>query len=268
MDYEDVFKEAKEKIELYPNCELLIWQTAVILHARLSIGHIAGKDDYDEVIFGWFERCLQSDDERIRRSAADSLFNAYMQKDDYEKAQSYLSWLASDSPERKRKEGLILSKTDKRQEAYRSYEELLFSNYQFLSLLLNDLKILYMEDDNHEMAWKIADMQSHAAKVFEMGRYNEVSCGLDVASWEKDASKTAQIMQQILESIDQIGSFSQADLYQHMSFKEFEDGFIEGLRSKIIEEMSGESYSYMNGNEQWQELMCKYSDAESKETAL
>ena len=252
-NYEEVFKEAKEKIELYPNCELLIWQTAVILHARLSIGHIAGKDDYDEVIFGWFERCLQSDDERIRRSAADSLFNAYMQKDDYEKAQSYLSWLASDSPERKRKEGLILSKTGKRQEAYRSYEELLFSNYQFLSLLLNDLKI--------------ADMQSHAAKVFEMGRYNEVSCGLDVASWEKDASKTAQIMQQILESIDQIGSFSQADLYQHMSFKEFEDGFIEGLRSKIIEEMNGESYSYMSGNEQWQELMCKYSAAESKETA-
>ena len=267
-NYEEVFKEAKEKIELYPNCELLIWQTAVILHARLSIGHIAGKDDYDEVIFGWFERCLQSDDERIRRSAADSLFNAYMQKDDYEKAQSYLSWLASDSPERKRKEGLILSKTGKRQEAYRSYEELLFSNYQFLSLLLNDLKILYMEDENHEMAWKIADMQCQAAKVFEMGRYNEVSSGLDVASWEKDVSKTSQIMEQIVESIDQIGSFSQSDLYQHMSFKELEDGFIEGLRSKIIEEMSGESYSYMNGNEQWQELMCKYSDAESKETGI
>jgi|GEM_PF-2139906 len=45
-NYEEVFKEAKEKIELYPNCELLIWQTAVILHARLSIGHIAGKNDY------------------------------------------------------------------------------------------------------------------------------------------------------------------------------------------------------------------------------
>ena len=267
-NYAEVFEQAKKKIEQYPNCELLIWQIAVILYAKLGLDHIAEKDDYDEVIFGWFERCLRSDDERIRRSAADSLFNVYIQKDDYDKAQSYLSWLASDSPERKRKEGLILSKTGKRQEAYRSYEELLFSNYQFLSLLLNDLKILYMEDENHEMAWKIADMQCQAAKVFEMGRYNEVSSGLDVASWEKDVSKTSQIMEQIVESIDQIGSFSQSDLYQHMSFKELEDGFIEGLRSKIIEEMSGESYSYMNGNEQWQELMCKYSDAESKETGI
>ena len=266
-NYAEVFEQAKKKIEQYPNCELLIWQIAVILYAKLGLDHIAEKDDYDEVIFGWFERCLRSDDERIRRSAADSLFNVYIQKDDYDKAQSYLSWLASDSPERKRKEGLILSKTGKRQEAYRSYEELLFSNYQFLSLLLNDLKILYMEDENHEMAWKIADMQCQAAKVFEMGRYNEVSSGLDVASWEKDVSKTSQIMEQIVESIDQIGSFSQSDLYQHMSFKELEDGFIEGLRSKIIEEMNGESYSYMSGNEQWQELMCKYSAAESKETA-
>ena len=252
----------QRKIEQYPNCELLIWQIAVILYAKLGLDHIAEKDDYDEVIFGWFERCLRSDDERIRRSAADSLFNVYIQKDDYDKAQSYLSWLASDSPERKRKEGLILSKTGKRQEAYRSYEELLFSNYQFLSLLLNDLKILYMEDENHEMAWKIVDMQNQAAKIFEMGRYNEVSSGLDVASWEKDASKTAQIMQQILKSIDQIGSFSQSDLYQHMTFKEYEEGFIEELRSKIMEEMSGESYSFMNGNELWQELMSKNSDSD------
>ena len=261
-NYAEVFEQAKKKIEQYPNCELLIWQIAVILYAKLGLDHIAEKDDYDEVIFGWFERCLRSDDERIRRSAADSLFNVYIQKDDYDKAQSYLSWLASDSPERKRKEGLILSKTGKRQEAYRSYEELLFSNYQFLSLLLNDLKILYMEDENHEMAWKIVDMQNQAAKIFEMGRYNEVSSGLDVASWEKDASKTAQIMQQILKSIDQIGSFSQSDLYQHMTFKEYEEGFIEELRSKIMEEMSGESYSFMNGNELWQELMSKNSDSD------
>ena len=261
-NYAEVFEQAKKKIEQYPNCELLIWQIAVILYAKLGLDHIAEKDDYDEVIFGWFERCLRSDDERIRRSAADSLFNVYIQKDDYDKAQSYLSWLASDSPERKRKEGLILSKTGKRQEAYRSYEELLFSNYQFLSLLLNDLKILYMEDENHEMAWKIVDMQNQAAKIFEMGRYNEVSSGLDVASWEKDASKTAQIMQQILKSIDQIGSFSQSDLYQHMTFKEYEEGFIEELRSKIMEEMSGESYSFMNGNELWQELMSKSSDSD------
>ena len=69
-------------------------------------------------------------------------------------------------------------------------------------------------------------------------------------------------MQQILKSIDQIGSFSQSDLYQHMTFKEYEEGFIEELRSKIMEEMSGESYSFMNGNELWQELMSKNSDSD------
>ena len=88
-----------------------------------------------------------------------------------------------DSPERKRKEAVVFSKTGKKQEAYRAYEELLFTNYQFISLVLNDLRILYMEDGNHEMAWKLVDVQNQAARAFEMGRYNEVSTGLDVAAW-------------------------------------------------------------------------------------
>ena len=261
--YAEVFAKTKKTIEQYPNCDLLIWQTAVILHARLSLDHIGDKDVYDEIISGWFERCLQSDDEKIRRGAADSLFNAYLQKDEYEKARLYLSWLPSDSPERKRREALLFSKTGKRQDAYRTYEELLFSEYQFLSLLLNDLKILYMEDDDHEMAWKITHVQSQAAGLFEMGRYHEVSCALDAASWEKDVSKTARIMEQVLESVDQTGSFTGSDLYQHMTFKEFEDGFIEGLRRRITEEMAGDSYAFMKGNELWQELMSRYSDPES-----
>ena len=45
--------------------------------------------------------------QKKRYPAAGSLFYAYLQKEEYEKAQSYLSYLAVDSPERKRKEALI-----------------------------------------------------------------------------------------------------------------------------------------------------------------
>ena len=110
-----------------------------------------------------------------------------------------------DSPERKRKEAVILSKTGKKEEAYRAYEELLFTNYQFISLVLNDLRILYMRDEDHAMAWKLVDVQNRAARIFEMGRYNEVSTGLDVASWEKNVPKTAEIMHEILTAVDCIG---------------------------------------------------------------
>ena len=102
-EYAEVFGEAKKTLEEYPNCDQLVWQAAVILQARRNIDEIPDKENYDDVIFGWLERCLQSEDGKIRKEAAGSLFYAYLRKEEYEKARSYLSYLAVDSPERKRK---------------------------------------------------------------------------------------------------------------------------------------------------------------------
>ena len=260
-EYAEVFAEAKKILEEYPNCDQLIWQAAVILQARRNMNSVPDKEKYDDMIFGWLERCLQSEDGNIRKEAAGSLFYAYLQKKEYEKAKSYLSYLAVDSPERKRKEALVFSKTGKREEAYRTYEELLFTNYQFISLVLNDLRILYMKDEEHAMAWKLVNVQKQTARAFEMGRYNEVSTGLDVAAWEKDVPKTAEIMQQILEALDHIGDFSQSSLYQHMTFKEMDPGFADRLRKSLVGGMSDESFSYMRGNELWEEILEKGLDS-------
>ena len=91
---------------------------------------------YDNVIFGWYERCLLSEDERIRNQAADSLFHAFVRKNDYEKAAHYLDYFSLENPERKRKEALVNSKTGKRTEAYRAYEELVYSGYQHIQMVL------------------------------------------------------------------------------------------------------------------------------------
>lgn len=254
-EYGEVFAEVKRTLEEYPNCGKLIWQAAVILQARRNMNPVPDKEKYDNMIFGWFERCLQSEDGNIRKEAAGSLFYAYLQKEEYERAQSYLSYLAVDSPERKRKEAVIFSKTGKKEAAYRVYEELLFTNYQFISLVLNDLRILYMEDGNSEMAWKLVDVQNQAARAFEMGRYNEVSTGLDVAAWEKNAPKTAEIMEEILESVNHIADFAQSLLYQHMTFKKMDPGFVDRLRRSLIEGMSDESYAFMRGNEFWERTL-------------
>ncbi len=64
-------------------------------------------------------------------------------------------------------------------------------------MTLNDLHILYMEDDDREMTRKLVEVSSSAASAFEMGKYNEVCYGLDVAVWEKDAAWTAQLMREI-----------------------------------------------------------------------
>lgn len=252
--FHEVFLAIKKKIEEYPNCENLIWQAAVILDAKREEAELLNQEDYDQTIIGWYERCLLSSNEQIRRQAADLLFHLYYRKEDYEKASHYLEFFSPDNPERKRKEALVNSKTGKRTEAYRAYEELIFTAYQHIQSTLNDLRLLYMADDDHEMTKKLVNVSSLAASAFEMGRYNEVCSGLDVAVWEKDTVWTAQLMQDMIENIETIGDFTKSKLYQHMTLKEAASDFTDTMRLELLKSLEDESFSYMQGNEKWEAL--------------
>lgn len=253
-DFRDVFLSVKKKIEEYPDCEKLIWRAAVILDAKRMAMELPNEDKYDNAIFEWYERCLLSEDERIRNQAADSLFHAFFRKEDYEKAAQYLDYFSLENPERKRKEALVNSKTGKRTEAYRAYEELIYSGYRHIQMVLNDLRVLYMEDDNHEMPEKLVKVSSSTASAFEMGKYNEVCFGLDVAVWERDVAWTAQLMQEILDSVDSIGDFTKSKLYQHMTLKSVDPNFSVGLKQELLKSLGDETFNYMQGNEDWKKL--------------
>lgn len=253
-DFHDVFLSVKKEIEKYPDCEKLIWQAAVVLDARRMAIKLSNRNDYDPVIFGWYERCLRSEDEQIRNQAADSLFHAFVRKNDYEKAAHYLDYFSLEDPERKRKEALVNSKTGKRAQAYRAYEELIFSGYQHIQMVFNDLRILYMEDDDHEMARKLIEVSSSAASVFEMGKYHEVCFGLEVAAWETDAAWTARLMQELLDSVETIGDFTKSVLYQHMTLKSVDPDFSAGLKQQLLKSLEEETFYYMQGNQDWEKL--------------
>ena len=152
--YDEVFQWAKDKIEMYPNCKVLIWQLAIILDAKRLVEDVPDDEKYDAYILSCYERVLESEDEKLRTRAADSLFSYYFRKDQYEKAEEYLAYYSEQNPERKRMQASIYSKTGRREEAYKAYEELLFSGYQTLSMILHSIYMLAMEDSNMDKAAK------------------------------------------------------------------------------------------------------------------
>ena len=252
--YHDVFLSAKRMIQEHPNCESLIWQSAIILYTWLISQNISDKEIYNDTILGWYERCLHSDSEQIRNQAADSLFHFYFNKEDYENALRYAEFFSRENPERKNKEALVYSKTGKKEAAYKAYEELILSGYQHMQMTLSNLRILYMEDDDREMANKLSGVSSALASVFEMGRYNEVCIGLDIAAWEKDVEKTAQIVRGILDNLETIDNFTSSKLYQHIGFKNADPEVVDTFRKELLKLLEDESYSYMQGNECWESL--------------
>lgn len=51
--YEDVFTDAKKRIEEYPGNERLRWQVATVLNAARLFNEVADSDRYDDVIWTW-----------------------------------------------------------------------------------------------------------------------------------------------------------------------------------------------------------------------
>lgn len=254
--YEEAFQWAKDQIGQYPNCEQLIWQMAVILDAWRLTKDIPDSEKYDSYINDCYAHALDSEDENVRTSAADSLFGFYLRKEQYEKAEEYLVYFSKQNPERKRKQAVIYSKTNRVNEAYKAYEELLFSGYQMISLIFHSIYMLVMQNKDMGKAHMLVEKQRELASIFEMGEYHEASCRLDLATSEKDMEATIATMERMIASLEKICDFTKSTLYEHMEFKETNGEFCKELHENLLNCFRDEeTYGYMKKDKRWQALV-------------
>lgn len=233
QSFEEAFCWARQIIERYPNCEMLIWQIAVIFDARRMMKEVQDEEIYDPIICAWYQRALESRDETVRQRSADSLFSFYLRKNEYEKAEECLRFFSEQNPEKKRKQAQIYSAANQIRKAYQVYEELLFADYQMINATLQGLYLLALQENNFEKAHLFADKQSEAARCFDMGRYHEAASQLEIATLEKDADTVLSIMEEMLGSVNDINSFTKSPLYEHMKFKDVNEDFLNELKNNL-----------------------------------
>lgn len=254
--YDEAFLWAKKILEQYPNCEQLILNIAIIFDAQRIVQGISKTEEYDEYFCSLYIRALNSNDEAIRIRAADTLVGFYIRKREYDKAEKYLEYFSIQNPERKRKQAQIYAETGRIKEAYKAYEELLFSDYQKSSLELHGMYLLALQDNDRKRAHKLVDKQRDLARCFEMGRYYEASSGLELATLEKDAGTVVDIMEEMLSCVEQIGDFRKAPLYEHMDFKEMREDFIAELKENLLKCFRDEeSFGFLKNDERWERLV-------------
>lgn len=256
MPYEEVFGWVKEKLEEYPNCETLILNLAILLDAQRMVQELPNGADYDEYLCSLYIRILDSEDEAIRLRAADCLVGFYRRQKQYEKAEKYLEYFSIQNPERKRKQAEIYAETGRVEEAYRAYEELLFADYVRASMELHGMYMLALKDKDMERARMLVDKQEELARCFEMGKYHEVSCRLEIATVEKDSDKVIALMEEMLSSVEKIGDFRKAPLYEHLEFKEMKEEFVAGTKENLLKCFrEEETFGFLKEDERWKELV-------------
>ena len=256
--YDEVFGWAKKLIETYPNCYMLIWQFAVVLNAQLLLQGIVDSEKYENSILDWHKRVLNSGDEKQRTYAADSLYSYYLRKEDYVEAEKYLIYFSEQNPEYKRKKAMIYSKTGRMKEAYKSYEELLFSTHMSLNLTLHDLYLLALKDEDRKKAHYLAEKECLLARLFDMGVYQETAPKLELATIEKDTDKVVEIMQIMLDNVGDMTKFTDSPLFEHMTFKKTDSTFTEEMRKNLIECFRDEeTYEFLQKDEKYRQILKK-----------
>lgn len=254
--FEKAYEWALEKIREYPSCNMLIWQIAVMLDARRLIDDSIDFSKYDEQINAWYEMALNDENEEIKHHAADSLFGFYLRKKEYGKAEEYLHYFSDNDPMKKIYRGRLYMEQGEKDDAYKMFESVIFSEYQTLNLAISLMTAMAIEKGDIREARYLAEKMGKVAGVFEMGKYRECSPLLEIACAEKNVLETYQVVEQLLNGEDSLFDFEKSRLYRHMCFKRPEGSFTENLKEKLYEGFRDEeSFGYMKGNEAWEELI-------------
>lgn len=256
--YDKTFEWAVNVINKYPNCNMLIWQVAVILDARRLAGDCEEPDKYDNQINLWYERALTDEDEKIRHHAAESLFSFYLRKKNYIMAEKYLGYFSDYDPMKKVYWGRLNKEQGKIEDAYKMFEAVLFSEYNILNFAFSFMAVMALEEDDTAYARFLAEKLSTLSNIFEMGKYNEYAPLLNIVCAEKNIEGTYKVVKQLLESVDSMTDFPKSKLYRHMKFRNVNDSYSQEIREKLIKSFrNGDDFSFMKGYEPWENYICK-----------
>lgn len=256
--YEKTYQWAVNTIKEYPNCNMLIWQMAVMLDSRRIVGMCEEPDKYDEPINSWYEMALNDENEKIQHHAADSLFGFYLRKKNYEMAEKYLIYFSDYDPMKKVNQGRLYMEQGKAEEAYKKLEEAIFSEYTTLNMAFGIMITKTLEEKDYTYARFLAKKMCALAGNFEMGKYNECAAMLNVVTAEKNVEDTFRVVKQLLENVDTICDFRKSELYKHITFKNMENPYAEEMKKELLEGFRNEAgFEYMKGYEPWEKLINK-----------
>lgn len=254
--YEAAWTYAEKKAAQYPDCAELMLGMALTLNGWQIMKRIAREERYDALLAGWYERVLQGGSEALRQKAADALFGFYFVREQYGRAEEYLAYFSEQNPDKKLKQAIIYSETNRRTEAYRAYEELLYAQYQTTSALLHHISRLAAQDGNLEKVQALGQKQRGLAQIFEMGEYYEAIWMLEAAVERKDAEAAIEFAGKALAGIEKAGDAAKSTLYEHMAFQGIREVFLAQLKNNLRDNLRDEeSFGFVKGDKRWMELV-------------
>ena len=232
--FEIGFTEAMAKIKEYPTCDMLIYMTAVTLEGALFMFGMQKNKSYKDEIETLYNRIAQSENEEIRNQAHAMLIARYMEREEYEKAQSLIDALPKAPVDKMQKQAQLYTRQNKLAEASELLESKLMSMASEMQALLLFMMEIAIKENKEDVARHLAEVSAQTVKLYDLWDYNAYIAHFQLAVLQKDADQCIALLQSMLGAAKSKWKINDSMLYQHMKAKEGEESFAEHMIHGLI----------------------------------
>ncbi len=215
-NYEALFAWTMKQITDYPNCEKLL---AALLPGLDSCRGILGAEhpaQYDETIEKGYLRLLGSQDQEIRRLGAYFLFYAYLNREEYDRAEEILAYVSRWDTEHQKMQALLCVRRGEEAKAWQIYERMILDGYGTISHAFTGIYSLAHAQGNREHCMLMIEKQEQLARILEIGKYQEVYLRFLQSVEEKEKETALELMETMVEGLSDPDGFYKSRLYAHL----------------------------------------------------
>ncbi|MDF2984520.1 MAG: putative transcriptional regulator [Eubacterium sp.] len=276
--FEAGFAMGMEKVREYPNCDVLIDTTALLLDGALLMygAGIDNKEHYENQITALYERAAKSDNDLVRNKAIYMLASKYMGRMEYEKAQEMLDLLPDRTElDKKQLQAKLFIEQDKLPEAAGLLERKLFRGITEVHMILMSLAEIELKEGSSQNASQLAELSQKVARMFDLGDMNAFVAPLQVALSQKNVQDSISLLKSFFSATLTPWDIRKSPLYRHMAVKVKAEKEVKEEKEEVIKEKqenlckqvlqsllfeieNSPKYEFLHSNAEFQQLVAQF----------
>lgn len=258
-DYRTAFELGMKKIEEYPACNLLIYNVAITLDGLLIMNKIEDKEQYRKKIEKLYQRISDCEDRKISDQANYMLVGRYMEREEYEEAETLLNRLPDRPFDKEHMQANLYRKKGNLSQAAEILELKLGEAAMEIQSTLYSLIELSMEEDNPGRAERFAELAEKTAEVYDLWQYTAWIAKFQLAAAKRDAGQCIEALKGMLHAMTSPWDMAASQLYLHVSTKPGGYALPQKTVSGFLAEIKDdEKLDFLRSNKAFEDLVTLY----------
>ncbi len=254
---------ALEKIREYPHCSKLKYNITLVLDGAILFSNPDNYPsiDYTSKIDRLYEEVAESDDEVLVNNARFMLVGKYLQRTEFDKAQTLLDLMPQKSsiPDKQILQTNLLTMQGKDSDAATILERMALSSLSETLMAVTKLIPILISENNLVEAQQLAKSIKLQYEVLGLWNYSACLPAMQLAIASKDIDSSILMISEMLNACISPWDGSNCPLYMHQPLQTKSENMGSGILPSLLFELEhSDKYEFLRSSREFCELIERY----------